>query len=154
MTNPTIFDPAKHAHLLPQFVAIHHTCITKDFTLANFLPPLRPELTFQWWKARVDEVLAGTRTIIFAALSQPDGPEVAVAGIVMLSKPPSETGPFRAIVEKLLVSLSFCRRGVGTALMMKLEEVARVEGRPLLVSLFFLFASIELLLVLMGFVAT
>ena len=59
---------------------------------------------------------------------------IVVAGIVALSKPPSETGPFHGIVEKLLVSPSFRRRGVATALMMKLEEVASVEGRPLLVS--------------------
>jgi len=80
------------------------------------------------------------RTIIFAAQPSPEWSnteERLVAGIVMLSKPPSETGPFRGIVEKLLVSPSFRRRGVATTLMVVLEEVARAEGRPLLVSLFF-----------------
>lgn len=87
----------------------------------------------------MDEVLAGTRTIIFAMQSLPEGSDwedELVAGVVTLSKPPWETGPFRGIVEKLLVSPSFRGRGVATTLMM-LEEVARVHGRPLLMSLFF-----------------
>jgi ribosomal protein S18 acetylase RimI-like enzyme len=139
MTNPTIFDPTKHIHLLPQFVVIHHACITQDFTLATFLPPLQREETLGWWKSRVHEVLTGTRTIIFTTQPSTEGSDAEgpVAGVVMLSKPPLETGPFRGTVEKLLVSPSVRRRGVATTLMMMLEEVTRVEGRPLLVSLFF-----------------
>jgi GNAT superfamily N-acetyltransferase len=71
--------------------------------------------------------------------ASPDREESMVAGVVMLSKPPSETGPFRGIVEKLLVNPSFRRRGVATTLMLKLEEAAAAEGQPLLVSLFFIF---------------
>ena len=55
-------------------------------------------------------------------------------GVVMLSKPPSEKGPFRAWVEKLLVSPSFRRRGVARKLMKKLEELGKASGRTLLVS--------------------
>jgi GNAT superfamily N-acetyltransferase len=90
----------------------------------------------KWWEARVDEVRTGTRSIMFAS---PDREESMVAGVVMLSKPPSETGPFRGIVEKLLVNPSLRRRGVATTLMLKLEEAAAAEGQPLLVSLFFIF---------------
>lgn len=88
MTSPTVFDSTKHSHLLPQFAAIHHACITQDFTLANFLSPLRPEETLRWWKARADEVFAGTRTIIFSAQPSPEwskAEEGLVVGIVILS---------------------------------------------------------------------
>lgn len=104
----------------------------------------------QWWKARADEARAGTRSIIFAA---PDGLGKILAGVVTLSKLLSETGPFRGIVEKLLVSPSFRRRGVTTALMLKLEEIAKAEGRPLLVSLCFTSVSTRLFSVLTGFLA-
>ena len=58
----------------------------------------------------------------------------AVAGVVMLSKPVSQTGPFRGIVEKLFVAPSWRRKGVAKLLMRKLEEVARRDGRTMLVS--------------------
>jgi GNAT superfamily N-acetyltransferase len=151
MATPRIFDPTKHLHLLPQFLDIHQACITQDFTLAVFLPHLRNDEMLRWWEARVDEVRTGTRRIIFATKSPPDGLESVVAGIVSLSMPLAETGPFRGIVEKLLVSPRFRRRGVATTLMLKLEEVARAEGRPLLVSLLFTSASNEFFSVLTVF---
>jgi ribosomal protein S18 acetylase RimI-like enzyme len=139
-TTLTILDPTKHTHLLHEFVAIHHACIIQDFTQPTFLPPLQPEMTLRWWQARVDEVIEGTRTIVFATPSSLNGQDArgeVVAGVVMLSKPPSETGPFRGVVEKLLVSPIFRRRGVARALMMKLEEAGREAGRTLLVSFTF-----------------
>jgi len=48
--------------------------------------------------------------------------------------PFAETGPFRGVVEKLLVSPAWRKKGIARALMKKLEEVAQKEGRSLLVS--------------------
>lgn len=62
----------------------------------------------------------------------PDGS--TLASVVMLSKPCRETGPFRASVGKLFVSLRCRRMGVAKNLMWKLEEVAEEQGRTLLVS--------------------
>lgn len=56
-----------------------------------------------------------------------------VTGVVMLRKPEAETGPFRGMVEKLLVSPDWRRKGVGRALMKGLEDVARERGKTLLV---------------------
>ncbi|KAL8879167.1 MAG: hypothetical protein Q9198_003174 [Flavoplaca austrocitrina] len=50
----------------------------------------------------------------------------------MLSKPQAETGPFRGMVEKLLVSPKWRKKGVGKALMKGLEDVARAKGKTLL----------------------
>ncbi|KAI4284533.1 MAG: hypothetical protein L6R38_001356 [Xanthoria sp. 2 TBL-2021] len=55
-----------------------------------------------------------------------------VTGVVMLWKPEAETGPFRAMVEKLLVSPDWRRKGVGRALMKDLEDVALEKGKTLL----------------------
>lgn len=57
-----------------------------------------------------------------------------VVGVVMLSMPFAETGPFRASVEKLLVDPEARGRGIAKVLMSELERVARERGRTLLVS--------------------
>jgi GNAT superfamily N-acetyltransferase len=53
----------------------------------------------------------------------------------MLDKPQTQTLPHTAWVEKLLVSPEWRRKGATKRMMAKLEEVARREGRTLLVSL-------------------
>lgn len=126
---PSLFDLEKHEHLVPLFTNVHIACIEKDFTIATFIPPLDNAKVQSWWQRRASEVTAGTRDIIF--MMAPNGS--ALAGVVMLSKPDWETGPFRAYVEKLLVSPTYRRMGVAWKLMRKLEEVAKKEGRTLLV---------------------
>jgi ribosomal protein S18 acetylase RimI-like enzyme len=141
MEDPTVFDPSKHADLLPQFAEIHRKCITSDFTIATFLPPLKDDRVEQYWRTRAAEVQAGTRTIIFMRAAPPSDPFDAtpappgssVAGVVMLAKPIAETGPMRGLVEKLLVDPSYRKMGIGKKLMAKLEEVARKSSRWLLV---------------------
>lgn len=136
-----VLDPANQTHLglLPAIVSIHAACITTDFTLATFLPPLDHSVMLKWWEDRVAECASGRRCIVvqlverskgeppnFAAAS-PVGPDVA--GVVSLAMPYTQTGPFRGLVEKLLVSLDHRQRGVAKGLIRKLEEVARQEGR-------------------------
>jgi len=65
----------------------------------------------------------------------PSTGEEELAGYVMLGMPVTETGPFRGSVEKLMVSPKYRQKGIAGRLMAKLEEVARAEGRTLLVSL-------------------
>jgi ribosomal protein S18 acetylase RimI-like enzyme len=138
MDQAIVFDPIKHHHLLPQFTEVHMACITVDYTIATFLPPLQHTKMLKWWEGRAAEVVAGVRSIVFLQSSSSDGSDsndgAKVAGVVMLSKPPSETGPFRGFVEKLLVSPSFRKRGVARKIMEKVEEVSQAEGRWLMVS--------------------
>ena len=110
-------------------------CITNDHTLAFFLPPLSASEIFSYWQSQAAKVAAGSQAIIVQQATNDAGQE-EVAGFVVLShaKPVAETGPFRGEVEKLLVSPNYRRRGVARRLMRKLEEVARGEGRTLLVS--------------------
>ncbi|OAL21667.1 hypothetical protein AYO20_11339 [Fonsecaea nubica] len=52
-----------------------------------------------------------------------------ISGVVTLATPFSQTGPFRALVEKLFVSPLHRRRGIATRLMTRLERVAVAHGR-------------------------
>lgn len=62
--------------------------------------------------------------------------EDAVAGVVSLFMPDTETGKHRSEVGRLLVSPDFRKRGLARSLMGLLEEEARDRGRWLVVSLF------------------
>jgi GNAT superfamily N-acetyltransferase len=87
-----------------------------------------------WWEDRCKEVEMGQRKIIMQMAPDSNTGEVELAGYVMLGMPFAQTGPFRGIVEKLLVLPVHRKKGIARALMLKLEEVARDEGRGLLVS--------------------
>lgn len=130
------FDPAEHSAAIPYLAAIHASCITHDRTIATFLPPLSHEKLLTWWKERIAEINDGTRVMYLLldadTTGKLKGPEIM--GVVMLYMPPSETGPFRGIVEKLLVHKSFRGRGGARALMDVLEADALERGRGLLVS--------------------
>ncbi|KAI1608158.1 acyl-CoA N-acyltransferase [Exophiala viscosa] len=129
-------------------VHLHASCILYDGTLATFLPPLNYDTLYEWWEEQVKEIELGRRHIIVSVsevsertghLQAPwhgesiDWPilerGLEVSGVVMLATPFSQTGPFRATVEKLLVSPLHRRRGVARALMTKLEDVALQNGR-------------------------
>ena len=137
MPETVLFDPARHQSLTPSFVDIHIACIEHDHTIAKFLPPFTPEKRdkmLKWWQSKAEDVEKGDLDIIVDFLPN-DHEKKQLARYAMLVKPPSETRPFRGIVEKLLVSPNFRRRGVARRVLDKLEEVARKEGRTLLVSL-------------------
>lgn len=134
---PTIYDPAKHKPLIHQFASIHAACVLRDGTLATFLPARKgAEMTMdhtklvEYWLSRSQQVEEGSREII---LQYADNNEAGVVGVVSLSMPPSETGPFRSLVEKLLVSPDHRYKGIARRLMEKLEEVALDKHRDLVV---------------------
>jgi len=84
-----------------------------------------------WWKERAADAADGKRIIIMA-LAEDDGGREQLAGYVALYRPLTETGPFRGVVEKLLVSPNFRRRGLARKLMEKLEQEAKNHGQTLL----------------------
>ena len=136
LSSPFVLEPEKHSHLIPLFIPVHSDCITRDHTLAFFLPPLTPSKILSYWQSQAAKAAAGSQAII-VQLANNEAGEEEFAGFVVLSHahPVAETGPFRGDVEKLLVSPKYRRRGVARNIMAKLEEIAREEGRTLLVSL-------------------
>ncbi|KAJ7168731.1 acetyltransferase [Mycena filopes] len=128
-----IFDPAnpRHIALIPAFADVHIACIEIDHTIATFTPPLKRDVIIEWWKERVADAIKGSR-IIFMVLANDDAGQEQLAGYVVLYRPLWETGPFRGVVEKLLVSPNFRRRGVARKLMEKLETEGKIRGQTLL----------------------
>ncbi|KAJ6786736.1 hypothetical protein PWT90_01992 [Aphanocladium album] len=130
-----IFDAKEHPHVTPYLAAIHASCITHDRTIATFLPPLSHEKLLSWWKERISEVADGSRVMLLLVNNMDPsgrvkGPEIM--GVVMLFMPPSETGPFRCSVEKLLIHKSFRGRGGSRLLLNALEEEALKRRRTML----------------------
>jgi GNAT superfamily N-acetyltransferase len=135
MDEAILYDPHVHSHLIPSLVAVHVACITQPtYTIATFIPPLDQPVMQNWWEDRAKEVASGNRHIIVQMVTSPTTGKEEVAGVVMLDKPQTQTVPHTAWVEKLLVLPEWRRKGVTKRMMLKLEEVAKVEGRTLLVS--------------------
>jgi GNAT superfamily N-acetyltransferase len=88
----------------------------------------------KWWEERAKEVVSGSRHIIMQTAANTSTGEEEVVGVVMLDKPQSQTVPHTAWIEKLLVLPEWRRKGITKRMMVRLEEVARKEGRTLLVS--------------------
>jgi GNAT superfamily N-acetyltransferase len=135
MDEAILYNPQLHSHIIPSLVAVHVACITRStYTVATFLPPLDQAVMQKWWEDRAKEVVSGSRHIIMQMATNPTTGKEEVAGVVMLDKPQSQTVPHTAWVEKLLVLPQWRRKGVTKGMMVKLEAVAKGEGRTLLVS--------------------
>ncbi|KAJ7036781.1 acyl-CoA N-acyltransferase [Mycena alexandri] len=128
-----LFDPAnpQHTALIPAFADIHIACIETDHMIANFTPPLKRDVIIAWWNDRVADVVDGKR-LIFMVFAQDGEGQDQLAGYVILYRPLIEDGPFRAFVEKLLVSPNFRHRGLARKLMEKLDAEAKIRGQTLL----------------------
>jgi GNAT superfamily N-acetyltransferase len=135
MDEAMLYDPNLHSHLIPSLVSVHAACITQPpYTVATFLPPLDESTMKAWWEDRAKEVTYGSRHIIMQTTTNATTGKEEVVGVVMLDKTQTQTVPHTAWIEKLLVIPEWRRKGVTKKMMTKLEEVARKEGRWLLVS--------------------
>jgi len=133
VTSVVVFNPQTQRPMLPQLVNLHAACIEQDNTIATFLPPLDHGRMLEWWSQRADEVAQGTRDIIMCYVQSDESQSPVLGGFVTLAKPPSETGPFRATVEKLLVSPAHRRLGIAKLVMEKVEALAAEKGRTMIV---------------------
>jgi GNAT superfamily N-acetyltransferase len=93
----------------------------------SFMASLSRNEAESFFQRALSEVENGNR-ILLAAFS---GPELVGTVQIITAMPPNQ--PHRADVAKLLVLQSARAQGVGTLLMKKVEEVARQEGKTLLV---------------------
>lgn len=132
----TVFDPAAHSHLTPYLAGLHAQCITRDLMIGSFLPPLTNDKLLNWWKDRIAETKSGVRVIILLLNEAEPGPKVKgedLVGVAMLATPHSETSPFRARVESLLVAAKYRGRGGSVTLMNAIHGQATLKGKTLLV---------------------
>ena len=132
LSSATLFDPAVHDNMISQFADIQIACIESDNMVADYIPPLQHEKVKSWWGEKAAQVTIEppSRRIIFMA---EDG---KATGVVILQLNTTETGRFRGEVQKLIVSPQHRRKGIARKMMGKTEEVAKSEGRSLLVCFF------------------
>ncbi|KAF4554706.1 Hypothetical protein D9617_4g004610 [Elsinoe fawcettii] len=135
LSEPIIYDPDRHSHLLTQITKIHIQAVLQDHVVATFLPPFDLDETgidpkvFEYWQSNVAQIRNGHRFIVFILAGE------EVAGYVTVSFPPVPTVAHRAGVEKLFVNTAHRRKGIAVTLMQAVEKEARAKGKKMLVSL-------------------
>jgi GNAT superfamily N-acetyltransferase len=94
----------------------------------NFVSGVTQAQTEGWWSARSAGVADGTITVFVARDS--DG---RIVGSTLIERSVNPNSPHRAEIGKVIVDRSMRRQGVATALMRAAEDVARAEGRWMLI---------------------
>jgi GNAT superfamily N-acetyltransferase len=93
----------------------------------SFMHPLSREAAEAFWSSALNAAERGERIILGAY----DGDELIGTVTLLLDLPPNQ--PHRAEIARVLVHRHARRRGIAGRLMAAAEEVARAEGRTLLV---------------------
>jgi GNAT superfamily N-acetyltransferase len=112
-----------------QVTALAHILIdaTDSDTGVGFLHPLPLHRAQQFWNRVADGVSAKTRALLVAEDAE------GIVGTVQLVLDMPDNQPHRADVVKMLVHRRARRRGIGTALLRAVEDLARELERSLLV---------------------
>ena len=111
---------------LDELAALLHACV-EDGASVNFVLPYSREDARSFWRRKVLSRFPDGGLVVLVA--RKDG---RIAGSVQLDHDTPPNQPHRADVKKLLVHPEFQRRGIGRALMIEVETVARALGRTLL----------------------
>ena len=93
----------------------------------SYRPPLSPEVARAFWRTVSADVATGAKVLLGAWCGG------QLAGTVQLVLAQQPNAPHRAEVAKMLVDPAYRRRGIGRALMRRVEQMARGTGRSLLV---------------------
>lgn len=120
-------DGARSEDDLRELAGVLHAAVHAGASVSFILPFSLDNARAFWLDKVLPGVRHGTRRVLIARL------ENEITGTVQLNldMPPNQA--HRADVAKLLVHPKFRRRGLARALMEALEQVARREGRRLLV---------------------
>jgi ribosomal protein S18 acetylase RimI-like enzyme len=111
---------------LPELINLLQDTVASGASV-GFLPPLSAEDAERYWRAVFQDVAQQNRILLVAYNSG------HIAGSVQLAFATQANGRHRAEVQKLFVLQSQRRQGIGQALMLAIEQVAREHGRTLLV---------------------
>ena len=127
-TVPTIrrLDPAEADASIAALSDVLIDCVEGGASV-SFMAPLTRETADAFWRKVAERVATGRVDLLVAEL---DG---RIVGTVHLVPAEPENQPHRADVAKMLVHRDARRCGVGRALMIAVEDIARVRGKTLLV---------------------
>ncbi|EON10884.1 GNAT family N-acetyltransferase [Pandoraea sp. SD6-2] len=100
----------------------------------SFMLPLTRERAAAFWRKVADGVARGERALLVARRCPPGAAgDGEIVGTVQLILDLPENQPHRADVAKMLVHRAARRQGVAQQLMAAIDDVARDEGRDVLV---------------------
>lgn len=119
-------SPEEEPAVLPHLIPLLQDTVASGASV-GFLPPLSTEDAQQYWSTVFEEVVQDTCVLLVACKAG------QIVGSVQLALATKSNARHRAEVQKLFVLSSQRRRGTGRALMQAVEQVARSEGRTLLV---------------------
>jgi acetyltransferase len=119
-------DAEQVARWLPQLVLLLQDAVGSGASV-GFLAPLSDADSRKYWTEVFSDV-DQKRRIVLAAVHNG-----MMVGSVQLALATMPNALHRAEVQKLLVLRAYRRQGLGQALMLEVERVARQEGRQLLV---------------------
>ena len=119
--------PAEAASFIPALADILVDCVEGGASV-SFMPPMTRDRAAQFWRMVADGVGSGERALLLAEDSSGEP-----LGTVQLVLAMPENQPHRADLAKMLVHRRGRRRGVAAQLLAAAEDVARAEGRSLLV---------------------
>jgi ribosomal protein S18 acetylase RimI-like enzyme len=114
---------------IPSLSLMLAACVDKGASI-GFLPPFDAPEAAEFWRKMAVQIRAGERRLL-AARRGGRGGRLLGAVMVVLAMPAN--GRHRAEISKLIVDPDSRRLGIGRALMMAAEALARREGRTLLV---------------------
>jgi len=111
---------------IPSLSLVLAACVETGASI-GFLPPFDAAEAAEFWRKMAVQIRAGERRLLAARR----GGRLMGAVMVVLAMPAN--GRHRAEISKLIVDPDGRRLGIGRALMMAAEALARREGRTLLV---------------------
>jgi GNAT superfamily N-acetyltransferase len=100
--------------------------VVNDCDPLGFMAPIDSDISRDYWISMLPELRSGKR-LLFVAMS-----EGTVVGAAQLAPSQRGNSPHRAAIEKVFVTRSARRHGVGTALMNSIESLALHYRRTLL----------------------
>ncbi|MCC2970619.1 GNAT family N-acetyltransferase [Massilia sp. IC2-476] len=120
-------DGAEAAAAVEELAEVLADCVEGGASV-SFMLPLARERALGFWRGVADAVARGERALLVAA----DG-EGKIVGTVQLVMAMPDNQPHRADVAKMLVHRRARRAGIAARLLAALDEVAREEGKTVLV---------------------
>lgn len=129
MNNTTIrrLDAAQAAASVEALADLLSDCVEGGASV-SFMWPLPRERALAFWRGVADGVARGERVLLVA-----EDAAGTIVGTVQLVMAMPDNQPHRADVAKMLVMRRARRAGVAGQLMAALDEVARLEGKTVLV---------------------
>lgn len=115
------------AERLPDLAALLQACVEAGASI-NFVWPFTQADAAAFWRQQVLPAAQAGERVLWVA-EEADG---RIVGSVQLGYAPQPNQPHRAEVTKLMVHPRARRRGLGRALMAKLERHAGAQGRKLI----------------------